>query len=300
VQSVLTLIADPAGQPLARRQVAWAVACLEEAGAAAGAPDWLAPGIACDIGFAGIARDVADAAVRQFLCDQPLDIVAQPAAGRRKRLLVADMDSTIINVECIDELADYVGKRAEVAAITKRAMRGELDFVAALKARAAMLRGLDESVFAAIFAERVRANPGARALVATMRRHGAYTALVSGGFTEFTGRVREALGFDYDQANRLEVVDSSLTGQVLEPVLDSNAKLAALTRLAAERALPPDATLAVGDGANDVPMIQAAGIGVAYRAKPLVAAAAAARIDHGDLTALLYLQGYRRDEIAVD
>lgn len=296
MRNVLTLIADPQGRAIDGNHVAWAMASLEDAGASVGAPLWLAESTACDIPFDDIMPDAGEAAVRQFFRDLAVDIVAQPAESRRKRLLVADMDSTMIRNECIDELADYVGKRAEVSAITDRAMRGELDFVAALKERAAMLAGMPESVFAEIYAGRIRPMPGARTLIATMRAAGAYTALVSGGFTEFTGRVRDALGFDCDQANRLIVRDGRLTGRVLEPVLDQSAKLAALVRLAAERDIPPSATMAVGDGANDVAMIQAAGMGVAFHAKPLVAAAAKARIDHGDLTALLYLQGYRRAE----
>jgi phosphoserine phosphatase len=296
---VLTLIANPAGPHLLKEQVDRAIAALRAAGATTGAADWLAPGIACDIPYSGIDADRMDGTMRRWLGDQPFDFLAQQAVGRRKRLLVADMDSTMISVECIDELADYVGRRAEIAAITERAMRGEIDFVAALRARAAMLRGLDASVFAAIFLERIKPNSGARALVGTMRAHGAYTVLVSGGFTEFTSRVRQAIGFDADQANRLIVADGKITGEVAEPVLDANAKLTALHRFSAERGHGLAAAIAVGDGANDLAMLQAAGLGVAYRAKPVVAAAAQARIDHGDLTALLYLQGYRRAEFVM-
>jgi phosphoserine phosphatase len=235
--------------------------------------------------------------VSDALAGHPIDLHAGPASGRRKRLLIADMDSTIITVECIDEIADFAGKRAEVAAITEQAMRGELDFAAALRARAAMLGGLDESVLAAAFAARVRLMPGARALVATMRANGAITALVSGGFTYFTSRVRVLAGFDLDRANTLEIANGKLAGRVSEPIQGAEAKLAALRELIATHRLDPSETLAVGDGANDIPMIQAAGLGVAYHAKPRTAAAARARVDHADLTALLYLQGYRQSEL---
>jgi phosphoserine phosphatase len=302
MRNVLTLIADPNGVALTAAHVKAARHALSAAGAQCEQPQWLDGdgdgGAACDIAFDKLPPQHAEALARSVLLSQPFDIVAQANQHRRKHLLVADMDSTIISVECIDELAAHAGKRAEIAAITERAMRGELDFVAALKQRVASLRGLDASVFATVYAERVRANPGARALVATMRAHGALTALVSGGFTEFTARVRQAIGFDLDQANRLVVEGGKLTGQVAPPILGADAKLAILRRLTAERGLNPAATLAVGDGANDLPMILAAGLGVAYRAKPKLAAAAAARVEHGDLTALLYMQGYRRDEFA--
>ncbi len=298
MENVLTLIANPAGPALCDDEVAIAWAALFEAGATVEEPEWLADELACDISFSGFGPEVGDQAARQYLQDAPIDIVAQPRAGRRKLLLVADMDSTTISVECIDELADFAGLRAEVADITDRAMRGELDFERALIERAALLAGLDVEFMATAFAERVRLTPGARTLVRTMRANGAYTALVSGGFTFFTSRVRRMVGFDIDRANELVVADGRLTGAVREPILGPEAKLAALERLAGERGIQPNRTLAVGDGANDIPMIQAAGLGVAFHAKPLVAAAAAARIDHGDLTALLYLQGYRADEFA--
>jgi len=206
------------------------------------------------------------------------------------------MESTIIENEMLDELADFVGARDRVADITRRAMNGELDFAAAVRERVALLRGLPESVLNAAM-QRVRIMPGAPQLVATMRAHGAYTALVSGGFTWFTGRIKERLGFDSHQANELVVLGGHLMGRVREPILGREAKEAALRQLAADRGLTPEDAVTVGDGANDLPMLKAAGLGVAFHAKPAVAAEARIRITHGDLRSLLYLQGYRDDEI---
>jgi phosphoserine phosphatase len=236
--------------------------------------------------------------VRQAVADRPVDVVVQPAAERRKRLFIADMDSTMIEQECIDELADKVGCKAQVAAITERAMRGEIAFEPALRERVAVLKGLPVAVIADVLRERISLTPGARALVATMRSHGAYACLVSGGFTAFVERVAEQLGFDESHSNLLEVEDGRLGGTVREPILGRDAKLAALVALRDRRGLSAQQTLAVGDGANDLAMLQEAGLGVAFHAKPKVAAEAAARIDHGDLTALLYLQGYRREEFS--
>lgn len=293
---VLTLIGNPAGRGLDRKEVDIARAALGEAGAATAEPDWLAPGLACDIGFDGPTPDEADGAVRQYLRDAPVDIVAQATSRRAKKLLVADMDSTIIEEECIDELADYMGLREQMAAVTERTMRGELDFAQSLRARAAMLRGLSARALDRAFNDRITYATGAHILIRTMRAHGADSALISGGFSYFTERVRLALGFTVDEANRLEVRDGVVTGEVGEPILDPATKLEILARLADERGLDLVDTLTVGDGANDIPMIQAAGLGVAYHAKPQVAMAAKARIDHGDLTALLYAQGYRASE----
>lgn len=217
-----------------------------------------------------------------------------PAAGRRKRLLIADMDSTIIAVECIDELADFAGVKPMVAEITERAMRGELDFESALRARVALLRGLPHSVLRQCFDARVRLNPGARVLVRTMAARGADTALISGGFTFFTERVAAAAGFAHHQANTLLSEGGILTGEVSDPILGREAKHAALLRLTGDAG--PESAIAVGDGANDLDMVVAAGIGVAYRAKPALAEAADARIEHSDLTALLALQGISEAE----
>jgi phosphoserine phosphatase len=279
--------------------------------------DWLAPGVATDIAFlaeelegsdAGqaetLARDLAQDLVQDLAQDirdiiggDPVDVVIQPHDGRRKKLFLADMDSTMIGQECIDELADFAGFKDRVAAITERAMRGEIAFEPALRERVALLKGLPASVIDKVIAERIRLTPGGPTLVATMRAHGAYTCLVSGGFTAFTSKIAAMIGFDENHANTL-LVDASgaLTGTVAAPVLGREAKLEALDTLTGRFGLAREATLAVGDGANDIPMIAAAGLGVAFHAKPAVKDAAAARIDHGDLTALLYAQGYRREE----
>ena len=229
---------------------------------------------------------------------EALDINILPVASRRKKLLIADMDSTIIEQECIDELAEYAGKRAEISAITERAMRGELDFEGALKERVAMLKGLPESVLAETFEKRITLTPGALTLVKTMNAMGAMTALVSGGFTFFTARVAKKTGFQVNQANTLLIENGKLTGEVAMPILGRAAKQEALERLAAEKSIDLADTMAVGDGANDLSMLGRSGLGVAFRAKPAVAQAAHARIDHGDLTALLYLQGIPQTEFA--
>ncbi len=227
------------------------------------------------------------------------DVVVQRQATREKRLLVADMDSTMITVECIDELADYAGIKPQIAAITEAAMRGELDFEGALDARVALLAGLDEAVIERCLAERVRIMPGAKALVATMRARGATAILVSGGFTRFAEPVAREIGFDRAIANVLEIADGRLTGKVAKPIVGSDTKERTLREAMIALGLAPEQTLAVGDGANDLAMIRAAGLGVAYHAKPIVAAAAAARVDHGDLSVLLYAQGIaRRDWVS--
>lgn len=230
----------------------------------------------------------------------PIDVNCVPVEGRRKQLLIADMDSTMIPVECIDEVADFAGVRDQVVAITEPAMRGEISFEEALRARVALMAGLEAARLEDVYRERVSLNPGARALVRTMAAHGAYTALVSGGFTFFTKRVAEAAGFDENRANTLLFNDGRLTGEVAEPILGRAAKLDALQEMIARHGIGMDQALAVGDGANDLAMIGAAGLGVAFRAKPVVAAEADAQITHGDLTALLYLQGYTDAEFLVD
>jgi len=293
---VLTLIAAPAAAGALDRGLLAAAHALAQLGARVGPADWLDPGIACDLPFGELDPDQADAAVRAALGDAAIDAIAQDAGGRRKRLLVADMESTIIANEMLEELADFLGLREMVAEITRQAMNDEIDFAGALKQRVALLKDLPETVLATAGAQ-IRVNPGAAELVATMRANGARTALVSGGFHVYTRRIRDELGFDLEVANALEVADGRLTGMVREPIVARAAKLQTLTRLAAELGIPLSATLAVGDGANDLPMIEAAGLGVAYHGKPAVARRARARIDHADLRALLYAQGYRRDEI---
>jgi phosphoserine phosphatase len=254
----------------------------------------LAKDFAFDIPVEG--RAALDAA-RQMAGDAPWDINLVASAGRRKQLLVADMDSTIINVECLDELADMAGLKPQIAAITERAMRGELEFEAALRERVGMLKGLSLDALGRTYDERVRLNPGAKSLLATMRAHGAHTMLVSGGFGFFTKRVAEAAGFHEERGNILLDDGASLTGEVGMPILGREAKLETLESGARSLGIALSQTLAVGDGANDLAMIQKAGLGVAYHAKPVVAQAAGASIAHNDLTALLYLQGYNEAEI---
>lgn len=238
-----------------------------------------------------------EADLREALAGAPIDIIVQPAATRRKALFLADMDSTMIGQECIDELAAYVGLKEKVSGITERAMRGEIAFEPALRERVALLKGVPLSVVAEIIRDRITLTPGGRALVMTMRGQGGYTALVSGGFTVFTGPIGTTIGFDEHRSNTLLAQDGVLIGAVADPILGKQAKLDALLELRARFGLSPEQTLAVGDGANDLAMLGEAGLGVAFRAKPAVAAAAHARLDHADLTALLYAQGYTGAEI---
>ena len=245
------------------------------------------------------AHRLSDSAAELFTTSDTLpalegvDVNRVPFANRRKKLLIADMDSTMIPVECIDEVADFAGVREQVVAITEPAMRGEMSFTEALHRRVELMAGLPESKLQEVFDQRVSLNPGARKAVQTMRANGAYCALVSGGFTFFTERVANLAGFNENQANTLLIEGGKLTGKVSEPVLGRQAKIEALEEITARLGITPKDALAVGDGANDLGMIGVAGLGVAYHAKPIVAKAADAAINHGDLTALLYLQGYR-------
>jgi phosphoserine phosphatase len=290
---VATLICNPANPALDSTIVDGARAILTTSGPA----QWLFNEVAVDIPFTS-TDDIGAIAdrLRKARGDLPIDIVVQPEIDRRKKLLLADMDSTMIGQECIDELADFVGLKAHVASITERAMRGEIEFEPALRERVALLKGLPVGVVDEVLAKRITLTPGGRELVATMRAHGAYSCLISGGFTLFTGAIAAMIGFDENRGNELLVEDGKLSGRVAEPILGRAAKLATLNELREAFDLDDLDTLVVGDGANDLGMIQRAGLGVAYHAKPAVAAAARARIDHGDLTALLYAQGYRRDE----
>ena len=292
---VATLIAAPQSFEVSDALIARAAQVLP------GAPKAVRlAGGAVDLFFAAdeAEGDAAKARLGAALEGEAVDAIVQPVAGRRKRLLLADMDSTLIEQECVDELAARAGVGAKVAAITDRAMRGEIAFEPALRERVGLLAGLSADVIAEVLETRITLSPGARALTQTMRQAGAHTALVSGGFTQFTGAIAARLGLDEHHANRLIIVKGALTGEVAEPILGRDAKLATLHDLAARHRLNLDETLAVGDGANDLAMLDSAGLGVAYRAKPAVAAAAHARVDHADLTALLYAQGFRRDEFA--
>lgn len=283
MQHILTLIArDQALSPAVLARVRDAVGGEE--------PVVLSPGEAADIACPGPGTPITEA-----LAGLPVDWAILPAANRRKRLLVADMDSTIVTSETLDELAAAAGHGAAVAAITRRSMAGEVDFASALRERVAMLRGLTLDALDRTLA-RTALMPGAATLVRTMRAHGAYTALVSGGFTWFTGRIATQAGFDTHRANVLLDDGTALTGHVGEPILDRDAKRTALLELAAACGITVADALAVGDGANDLAMIETAGLGVAYHAKPIVAGAARVRIEHCDLRALLFLQGYRATE----
>jgi phosphoserine phosphatase len=287
--SVLCLIANPAEPALDDALVS---AIHREVG---GEINWLTQRIAVEFVKPHLAN--ADDAARALVAGKPVDVALVPLANRRKRLLVADMDSTMIEQECIDELADALGIRAEVADITRRAMNGELDFEQALRTRVRLLKGLPRARIEEIRRERITYAPGGRALVQTMKTYGAYTCLVSGGFTIFAEHIGKRIGFDEAMANILDFDGDVLGGTVADPILGREAKLSRLLTLSAYHEIPLPETLAVGDGANDLDMIRAAGLGVALHAKPVVAEQAAVRIDHGDLTSLLYLQGYTDEEI---
>jgi phosphoserine phosphatase len=266
-------------------------------------PEWLAPNIAADIPFAPAepldTRELADR-IRAALPGMPVEVFVQPSANRRKKLLLADMDSTMIRQECIDELADFAGLKDKVSAITERAMRGEIEFEPALRERVALLRGLEHKIVERILDERIVLTPGGRSLVRTMRANGAHTVLVSGGFTLFTEKIAAAIGFQETRANVLMIDGEFFAGTVNEPILGREAKVAALIELRSRLGLSRAETMAIGDGANDLAMLQEAGLGVAYHAKPAVAAAAHARVEHCDLMALLYAQGYRRGDFTED
>jgi phosphoserine phosphatase len=282
---MICLIAQPSRETLDQRLI------MRIARGLRSTPRWLADGEACELAVSGDDPAASLALARTEIGDRAIDACVVPAGDRTKRLLLCDLDSTIITIETIDELADMVGLKAEVAAITRRAMRGELTFAPALEARVAMLAGLPETVFEEIHRERARLMPGARILVRTMRSLGAVTGLVSGGFMPLAERIRRDVGFDVAEANRLEVAEGRLTGRVIAPIVGPEAKLAMLEELRMQHRIPAARTLAVGDGANDLPMLLAAGLGVAYHAHAPVARQAPVAIEHGDLRALLFLQG---------
>jgi phosphoserine phosphatase len=297
----LVLTSRPGHGELTPAIAGQALACLAEDHDSLAAPRWLAEGDAWELSFAAskpINSKVLCRKISAAIGTAPVDVNIIPGdrATRRKKLLIADMDSTIINQECIDEIAAHVGIGDQVSRLTTRAMNGELDFNEALIERVALLAGMGETELQTIFDERITLMPGARALVQTMRRDQAFCALVSGGFAFFTSRIAARVGFNVTQANALEFTNGKLSGNVIKPILGRQAKLDALNDYMAALALTPAATMAVGDGANDLAMIKAAGLGVAYRAKPIVASQASATITHSDLTALLHLQGYSRGE----
>ncbi len=293
---VLSLISTPSSPLLEHGKVAAVTRhlMLENADVS-----WLAKGLACDIKLAYERRHDAlqiQARAREFLAGDAIDVNVIKTDNRRKKLLIADMDSTIIEQECIDELGDVAGAGEAIQEVTRRAMRGELDFVEALHGRVSHMKGLPESAIAHVIDERITFVDGGRTLVQTMKAGGAYCALVSGGFKQFTAHVSRQCGFDTHQANELVIENGHLTGAVIEPALGGAAKIEALNRLAGELKLSVDEAITVGDGANDIGMLERAGLGVAMHAKPVVRDAADTVIDHGDLTAPLYLQGYHRDE----
>jgi phosphoserine phosphatase len=289
---VLTLIAGPHGS----LGLSDLVSQIAAASGITCAPVWLAADEACDLVFEAGSPAAIEEAVRSLVGSADIDILIQPFEGRRKNLLVADMEATIIENEMLDELADRVGLRPQISEITRRAMNGEIDFTAALEARVAMLAGVEARTLAEV-ADGIRLMPGARALVATMRAAAAVTVLVSGGFGIFADQVAAELGFDRVVANHLDIVAERIAGTVRRPIMTGDTKRSTLLSVAAELGIPLDQTMAVGDGANDLPMLAVAGVGVAFRAKPVVAAGARFRIDHADLTGLLFAQGYRRDQI---
>jgi phosphoserine phosphatase len=288
---VATLTANPAKPVLTPELAHSALRALGATGLY-----WLAYGIACDIPL--VAEENARAALLETLSGHEIDFAVQRQEGRRKKMLIADMDSTMIEQECIDELAGMIGLKDKVAAITARAMNGEIAFEPALRERVALLKGLPVSVVQMVIEQKITLMPGARALVRTMRQNGACAALVSGGFTAFTGPVAAMIGFDENRANELLSENGAFTGKVAEPILGKDAKLKALNQIAARLGISAEDVIAVGDGANDLLMLQAAGTGVALHAKPSVAAQAKIRLDFSDLTGLLYLQGYRQSEFA--
>jgi len=287
---VATLIANPSNPVLSPSIAEQAADAVKASGLY-----WLADGVACDLALKdGSDVDAAEASILAVIGSLPIDLVIQQAESRRKKLLIADMDSTMIGQECIDELAAEVGLKEKVAAITARAMNGEIAFEPALRERVALLKGLPISVVDEVIAKRITLTPGGPELIATMKAKGYYTALVSGGFTVFTSRIAATLDFDENRANILIEDGGILTGHVTEPILGKQAKVDALTEITEKLGISPGDALAVGDGANDLGMLQLAGSGVALHAKPTVAAQARMRINHGDLTALLYIQGYRK------
>ncbi|MBX3453076.1 phosphoserine phosphatase SerB [Ferrovibrio sp.] len=296
MQNLLTLIVDPHGSALSERMVGAVRDALALAGAKVAKPDWLDQGIACDIGYERLGREAVIKAAETALRGAPVDLLLVDAENRRKKVLVADMESTIIRNEMIDELAEIANLGPGIADITRRAMNGELNFDTALRERVALLKGLPDDLLDRA-GSNIKLMPGASTLLRTLKHHGVYCALVSGGFDHYTRRIQAELGFDEQQANHLVVTFDKLAGTVREPILGRDAKLQAMQRIATQQGVTDADCLTVGDGANDLSMLLAAGMGIAFRAKPNVRAQARLNVRHGDLTALLYAQGYRRADI---
>lgn len=299
--AILTIIA-PEGQALLNDK---ALSNIKDKLEIKSEPQWLAFGEAVDLELdvqwnQKETQNNIKTKISDLLQDHPFDFALQPSEHRRKKLLISDMDSTIISEECIDEIAHMAGIKPKIAAITERAMQGEIEFDAALRERVGLLKGLDTKALDTVISERLNLNKGARTLVQTMAANNAYCALVSGGFTFFTEKIAKLTGFHTTQANTLEIEDDKLTGNVIPPILGSAAKKQALEQFINEQKISPENTLAVGDGANDLEMIKASGLGVAYYAKPIVAAEADASVNHTDLTALLYMQGYKKSDFVTD
>ena len=293
MQNVLTLVVNSDVADLDASRVSAAADALSSAGADVGAIDWLAEKISCDIPFSGMEHATANELVKNPLAG--IDVFVQPIKGRRKTLLLADMDATIVTCETLDELADFVGMKSQIAEITTRAMNGEIAFGDALRQRVKMLEGLEVG-FLEKTLSRMELTSGARTLVQTMRQNGAYTALVSGGFKYFTSHIREQVGFHEDVSNEFDINDRKLTGRIGDTIIDKDGKLETLNRLARQLDISVADAVTVGDGANDLPMLQAAGLGMAFHAKPLVATSARHQIEYSDLTSVLYAQGYRKTE----
>ncbi len=294
--TVVTLITSNVKEKLSRGLLGDIKKRLEPAATAGIGEDWLAEGEAIDLMFDLKDIKALKVGLKSYLGDKPFDWAVLPRYGRKKKLLISDMDSTMIGQECIDELADMMGIGPQVAAITERAMQGELDFKEALTHRVSLLKGMDAGMLETVYKERITLTPGATTLVATMRKHGAFTLLVSGGFTYFTRLVATAIGFHGDLANQLEIDDNTLTGAVIPPILDKDSKLSALNTACAQMKFEPSQALAIGDGANDLPMLKAAGLSIGYRAKEIVRKEVTAAINHTDLTSALYFQGYKKEE----
>lgn len=300
-QKILTLITPENSSILTSETLSELATTLKTTtGTTTDAPIWLAEAVAVDLPLTSNAGEIDETAITEslkgWIKNRPIDFAITAPDQRRKKLLISDMDSTIIQEECIDEIAFMAGIKPRIAGITERAMRGEIEFDDALRERVGLLKGLETTALETVIKERLNISPGARTLVRTMAANGAYCALVSGGFTFFTDRIAKLTGFHTTQANQLEIKDEKLTGNVIPPILGSAAKKHALQSYLTEKGLEAESSLAVGDGANDLEMIRIAGLGVAYRAKPIVAAEAKAAVTHTDLTSLLYMQGYRKSE----